>query len=91
MEKTEKKPLAADAEKFMIRLPEGMRDRIAGAAKTNGRSMNAEVVARLERSLEESGASLTEAPDAKLYQEIVRRAGKGFSVEITIKSISAPK
>lgn len=38
------------APKFIIRLPEGMRDRIAGAAKANGRSMNAEIVQRLEDS-----------------------------------------
>ena len=38
------------AAKFMVRLPEGMRDRIAEAAKANGRSMNSEVVARLEAS-----------------------------------------
>lgn len=86
MKKPEKPSLAADADKFMIRLPEGMRERIAEAAKTNGRSMNAEVVARLEKSLEGDGASLKEVPDAMLYQEIARRAGENFSVEIAIKS-----
>ncbi|KKA13694.1 hypothetical protein VP03_12190 [Sinorhizobium meliloti] len=35
-------------DQFMVRLPEGMRDRIADAADRNGRSMNAEIVARLE-------------------------------------------
>ncbi|MDE3818775.1 Arc family DNA-binding protein [Sinorhizobium meliloti] len=38
------------ADQFMVRLPEGMRDRIAASAEHNGRSMNAEVVARLENS-----------------------------------------
>lgn len=36
--------------KFVVRLPEGMRDRIAKAAEANGRSMNAEIVKRLEDS-----------------------------------------
>lgn len=35
-------------DKFMLRLPDGMRDRIKAAAETNNRSMNAEIVATLE-------------------------------------------
>jgi hypothetical protein len=35
------------ADKFMVRFPDGMRDRINEAAKAAGRSMNAEIVARL--------------------------------------------
>lgn len=31
-------------------MPDGLRDRIADAAKANNRSMNAEIVARLEQS-----------------------------------------
>ena len=36
-----------DQDKFIVRLPEGMRGRIKRAADANGRSMNAEVVAAL--------------------------------------------
>ncbi|TNC15361.1 Arc family DNA-binding protein [Methylobacterium terricola] len=44
-----KPPAPSDlADKFMLRMPEGMRDRIARAAKANGRSMNAEIVQTLE-------------------------------------------
>lgn len=39
-------------DKFMVRFPPGIRDEIAQAAEENNRSMNAEVVARLERSLD---------------------------------------
>jgi DNA-directed RNA polymerase subunit F len=35
-------------DKFMLRLPGGMRDRIKAAAEANGRSMNREIVATLE-------------------------------------------
>lgn len=35
-------------DKFMLRLPEGMRDRIAERAKASGRSMNSEIVQILE-------------------------------------------
>lgn len=35
-------------DKFVVRLPDGMRDRIKAAAEANNRSMNAEIVATLE-------------------------------------------
>lgn len=38
-------------DKFMLRLPEGMRQEIKSAADSNKRSMNAEIIARLEASL----------------------------------------
>lgn len=44
------KSTGRDSDKFMLRLPDGMRDRIADAAKDNKRSMNAEIVARLEET-----------------------------------------
>lgn len=44
----ERKPQSAD--KYIIRFPDGMRDQIAEAAKKNGRSMNAEIIQRLEHS-----------------------------------------
>lgn len=43
---------AQHLDRIMVRLPDGMRDRIAALAEQNGRSMNAEVVARLEASFE---------------------------------------
>lgn len=36
----------------MLRLPDGMRDKIKMEADSNGRSMNAEIVERLERSFD---------------------------------------
>ena len=38
------------ADKYVVRFPDGMRDRIAEVAKANGRSMNAEIISRLELS-----------------------------------------
>lgn len=40
-----------DQEKYIVRFPDGMRDRIKSEADRNGRSMNAEIVTRLEASL----------------------------------------
>jgi hypothetical protein len=42
------------ADRFQVRMPDGLRDRIAEAAKANGRSMNAEIVFRLEESFGEA-------------------------------------
>lgn len=40
------------ADQFNLRLPDGMRDRLAEEAKANNRSMNAEIVARLQGSFD---------------------------------------
>ncbi|MCY1396285.1 Arc-like DNA binding domain protein [compost metagenome] len=44
------------ADKFVVRLPEGMRERIADVARSHHRSMNSEIIARLEQSLLREGA-----------------------------------
>lgn len=46
-----KAPFRSDQQdKFMLRLPDGMRELIKDAAESAGRSMNAEIVQRLEAS-----------------------------------------
>jgi hypothetical protein len=42
-------------DKFMLRLPDGMRDAIKESAKKNNRSMNAEIVVALEMFLGVTG------------------------------------
>lgn len=39
------------ADKFVVRLPDGLRDDIAVLAEDNDRSMNSEIVNRLKRSI----------------------------------------
>lgn len=46
-----KKPYPSQVQdRYIVRFPDGMRDRLAEAARANGRSMNAEIVARLEQT-----------------------------------------
>lgn len=45
-------PPSRTAAQFVVRLPDGMRDQIGELAKKNGRSMNAEIVHRLQMTLE---------------------------------------
>lgn len=52
---------SAKQDQFVLRFPDGMREMIKAAAEANNRSMNAEIVARLERSFD------TFAPDEKLF------------------------
>ncbi|MDX0973558.1 Arc family DNA-binding protein [Sinorhizobium medicae] len=59
------------SEQAMIRLPDGMRDLLKSEAEQNGRSMNAEIVSRLEQSFQEP---LLLPPD--LLARIERRAAE---------------
>lgn len=40
-----------DQDRYIVRFPDGMRDQLKQAAAQNGRSLNAEIVHRLEESL----------------------------------------
>lgn len=68
MEKEDKKRPIQPNDKYIVRFPDGMRDRIAEIAKENGRSMNAEIVARLEESLAKE-SELTQESIAALLQQ----------------------
>lgn len=60
-----KNPYPSDKQdQFMLRLPDGMRDRIKAAADKNGRSMNAEIVALLEKHF----------PPLPTLQDLMRRS-----------------
>lgn len=61
----------------MLRLPDGMRDRIAEAANANNRSMNSEIVARLEASF-----SATESAGVKLVADALleRLREEGYEI-----------
>ena len=52
--KTSKKIATKGGEQYMLRLPAGLRDRVARRAAENGRSMNTEIVDAIEKYLEET-------------------------------------
>ena len=56
-----------DWDQVTIRLPPGMRDQINKLAAKNGRSANAEIVARLERSM-----SPDDSPDLAALRAVIR-------------------
>jgi hypothetical protein len=59
------------SDQFPLRLPDGMRDRIAKEAKANGRSMNAEIVGRLEWSFRTPAGVQNAFLESKDYEEII--------------------
>lgn len=68
------------ADKFVVRLPDGMRERIADVARNHHRSMNSEIIARLEQSLIQEGALSDEltlrmdSPDLSAHErELLQR------------------
>ena len=68
------------ADKFVVRLPDGMRERIADVARNHHRSMNSEIIARLEQSmLQESVLSddlnmRLDSPELSLHErELLQR------------------
>jgi predicted DNA-binding protein len=50
--KPAKKIAGKDADQYMLRLPPGLRDRVAHRAAESGRSMNTEIVEAIEKHLE---------------------------------------
>lgn len=48
--KSDRAPQLAD--KYVLRMPDGMRDKLAELAKANNRSMNAEIVLILQQAIE---------------------------------------
>lgn len=78
---TQKTMTTGDVQKTALRLPKPLHERILAAAEINGRSMNAEIVARLQETFdmdaesdEESGP--TDEMLALLRETIIRLPGE---------------
>ncbi|MFD1482995.1 Arc family DNA-binding protein [Paracoccus nototheniae] len=69
------KPPSKQLDQFVVRLPDGMRDQIKYAAELNNRSMNAEIVARLEGSFDPRSIKVFDA--RSIYE--ARRAVKDIA------------
>ena len=65
------RPPSQMQDKFIIRFPDGMRERIKAAADANGRTMTAEIVWRLEQSLSSVEARLDDhAKDIGMFSDL---------------------
>ena len=70
-------------EQFVVRLPDGMRDRVKDAAARNNRSMNAEIVATLEEKYPDMPF------DAAQFVEVLARAATAQTDEERAKGSEA--
>lgn len=71
-------------DKFVLRLPDGMRDRIKHAAEANNRSMNAEIVATLEEKYPDERPDFHQASALTMKDGATRRA-RLFEEWVTIR------
>jgi hypothetical protein len=65
-----------------------MRERIAAAAKASGRSMNAEIVAGVEQSLQ-TGSDAKSLTTGALIEELVTRLGARISIIVAPEAAAA--
>lgn len=63
-------------DKFIVRLPDGMREKLAAAARANNRTMNAELVSRLEQSF--SGEALLTIKENTAEADMIWEMSDGF-------------
>lgn len=70
-----------EADKFIVRLPEGMRDTLKARAASNNRSMNAEIVAILGAAIGDD-SSLSEASVETLLKAVADRMGAAVQINV---------
>jgi hypothetical protein len=58
------------ADKFVVRLPDGVREKVAEIARTNHRSMNSEIVIALEKLIDDATHVPNSGPLAQSAAEI---------------------
>lgn len=80
MKNIEPLDVSRDSDKFMLRLPDGMRSRISEMAKTNGRSMNAEIIATLQHSMNAQNVELSQVASGVLLDEVIARYGAKLQI-----------
>lgn len=73
--------MSRDITPFGLRMPADLKARVDAAAAKNGRSINAEVVARLQESFE-AQPGIKEAPVGQLLEEVVDRLGARVQIII---------
>ena len=82
-------------DQFVIRMPEGMREKLAGAAARNKRSMNAEIVSNLQEWIDRtSGDPMNKSefdPTQSAFHSIDMIIDSAFTLQDVIKDILKKK
>ncbi|MFW1751954.1 Arc family DNA-binding protein [Acinetobacter baumannii] len=66
---------------YNLRWPEGLKEKVAQSAKEHNRSMNADIVARLEQSFEAKKVNKSDLTTEELMEELSSRLEK-FKITI---------
>lgn len=92
MELSQPDRVPQEADKFIVRLPEGMRDILKARAAGNNRSMNAEIVAILGAAIGDD-SSLGAASVETLLKAVADRMGAAVQIHVAgeAPASSAPK
>jgi Arc-like DNA binding domain len=72
--------LPGEVYRFLLRMPERLREPLKAASKMAGRSLNAELVHRLERSLEEDARAASRRNLLRMKGERMRRGSKHINL-----------
>ncbi|MCO2134871.1 Arc family DNA-binding protein, partial [Pseudomonas aeruginosa] len=83
---------------FKLRIPPALRARVEQAAKASLRSLNAELVLRIQQSFEGEGATdasgqlptPTPRPGLRLLCVLVRKAGHPIAQPVAVSGLPAP-
>jgi hypothetical protein len=83
-----------ESDKFMLRLPDGMRDRIKARADAEKRSMNAEIVTALDswlfdmEHLEESNRDQTGIRDGTSVEPYIGFVNDAVDVDVAVEAMT---
>jgi hypothetical protein len=72
---------------YNLRWPEELRQKVAQSAKEHNRSMNADIVARLEQSFDEPMAF--DPADAEMVTKLVAHSMQGLLVALKDRGVSS--
>ena len=82
------RPPSPDRDRFIIRLPDGMRDQIGVAAKANNRTMTAEIVARLRASFDTEAKFPLGEPTSGLESDLAELKSQVRMLSQTVSDIN---
>jgi hypothetical protein len=75
-------PILKQSNSYPLRMPDDLRASLEECAKASGRKLNAEIVARLQQSLESPTPDLAWADLAKLLQSEAEKQGAKITITI---------
>ncbi|MDM1762492.1 Arc family DNA-binding protein [Acinetobacter sp. 251-1] len=75
---------------YKMRMTQDLKDKIVESAKEHNRSMNADIVARLENSFEQKFGDLESVPLEKLLAIVMKKLGEN-SLSLTREEVAHAK